>query len=97
MRIGTDPMADIAVLKLKLDTRKHPDVPLAVAEWGDSDNAKVGDIVLAMGCPMAVSQSVTKGIISNTQLDDAAIHGRHRSGSTAKTSARSSAGSATTR
>ena len=68
VRIGTDPMADIAVLKLKLDTRKHPDVPLAVAKWGDSDAAKVGDIVLSMGCPMAVSQSVTKGIVSNTQL-----------------------------
>jgi serine protease Do len=68
VRIGTDPMADIAVLKLKLDTRKKSSPPLAVAVWGDSDKAKVGDVVLAMGCPMAVSQSVTKGIISNTQL-----------------------------
>jgi serine protease Do len=68
VRIGTDPMADIAVLKLKLDTRKHPEVPLAVAKWADSDTAKVGDVVLSMGCPMAVSQSVTKGIISNTHL-----------------------------
>ena len=42
--------------------------PLAVAAWGDSDKAKVGDVVLAMGCPMAVSQSVTKGIVSNTQM-----------------------------
>ena len=68
VRIGTDPMADIAVLKLKLDTRKHPDAPLSVAKWADSDAAKVGDIVLSMGCPMAVSQSVTKGIVSNTHL-----------------------------
>ena len=68
VRIGTDPMADIAVLKLKLDTRKHPGVPLSVAKWADSDAAKVGDIVLSMGCPMAVSQSVTKGIVSNTHL-----------------------------
>jgi serine protease Do len=68
VRIGTDPMADIAVLKLKLDSRKQPAAPLAVATWGDSDKAKVGDVVLAMGCPMAVSQSVTKGIISNMQL-----------------------------
>ena len=60
-RVGTDPLADIAVLKLKLETRKHPDVPLAVAAWGDSNRLKVGDVVLAMGCPMAVSQSVTKG------------------------------------
>ncbi len=68
VRIGTDPMADIAVLKLKLGDRKRSAPPLAVAVWGDSSKAKVGDVVLAMGCPMAVSQSVTKGIISNTQL-----------------------------
>ncbi len=67
-RIGTDPMADIAVLKLKLETRKRPDAPLAVAAWGNSDELKVGDVVLAMGSPMAVSQSVTKGIVSNTQM-----------------------------
>ena len=67
-RVGTDPLADIAVLKLKLETRKHPDVPLAVATWGDSNRLKVGDVVLAMGCPMAVSQSVTQGIVSNTQM-----------------------------
>lgn len=66
--IGTDPMADISVLKLKLDTRKYPDRPLAVAKWGDSSKLKVGDIVLAMGCPAAVSQSVTQGIVSNTQM-----------------------------
>jgi serine protease Do len=68
VRVGTDPMADIAVLKLKLNARKHPDAPLAVAAWGDSDRLNVGDVVLAMGCPMAVSQSVTKGIVSNMQM-----------------------------
>ncbi len=68
VRVGTDPLADIAVLKLKLETRKRPDVPLAVAAWGDSSQLKVGDVVLAMGCPMAISQSVTQGIVSNTQM-----------------------------
>ena len=68
VRVGSDPMADIAVLKLKLKTRKHPDAPLAAAAWGDSDRIKVGDVVLAMGSPMAVSQSVTKGIVSNVQM-----------------------------
>jgi serine protease Do len=67
-RVGTDPLSDISVLKLKMDTRKKPDVPLAVATWGDSGRLKVGDVVLAMGSPMAVSQSVTRGIVSNTQL-----------------------------
>lgn len=68
VRVGTDAMSDISVLKLKLNTRKHPDAPLAVAGWGDSSRLKVGDVVLAMGSPMAVSQSVTKGIVSNTQM-----------------------------
>jgi serine protease Do len=67
-RVGTDPMADICVLKLKLDSRKDPNKPLPVAQWGDSDKVRVGDVVLAMGCPGALSQSVTRGIISNTQL-----------------------------
>jgi serine protease Do len=68
VRLGSDPLSDIAVLKLKLATRKRPDAPLAVAVWGDSDRLKVGDVVLAMGCPMAISQSVTKGIVSNTRM-----------------------------
>ncbi len=68
VRVGTDPLADIAVLKLKLETRRHQDVPLAAAAWGDSDRLKVGDVVLAMGCPMAVSQSVTQGIVSNMRM-----------------------------
>ncbi len=66
--IGTDPLGDLAVVKLKLDTRKDPKKPLAVAKWGDSDKLKVGDVVLAMGSPMAVSQSVTRGIVSNVQM-----------------------------
>ncbi len=41
---------------------------MAVATWGDSSKLKVGDVVLAMGSPMAVSQSVTQGIVSNTQM-----------------------------
>lgn len=66
--VGTDPLADIAVLKLRLDQRKAPKAPVPVAVWGDSDKVKVGDVVMAMGSPAAVSQSVTRGIVSNTQL-----------------------------
>jgi serine protease Do len=67
-RVGTDPLSDVAVLKLKLESRKRPDAPLAAAAWGDSSQLKVGDVVLAMGSPMALSQSVTEGIVSNTQM-----------------------------
>ncbi|MFH0793664.1 MAG: trypsin-like peptidase domain-containing protein, partial [bacterium] len=62
--IGTDPMADIAVLKIQ------PDKPTSFtfARWGDSSKARVGDPVLALGSPLALSQSVTRGIISNTEM-----------------------------
>ncbi len=65
--IGTDALGDIAIIKLDLSHRKNK-APLAVAKFGDSDKVRVGDTVLAMGSPMAVSQSVTKGIVANTSL-----------------------------
>jgi serine protease Do len=62
--IGSDPQTDIAVIKLKSDgSRIFP-----AAEFGDSETAHVGDYVLAMGSPMSLSQSVTLGIVSNTEL-----------------------------
>lgn len=65
--VGTDALADIAVIKLDLAARKK-NTPLPVAEFGDSDRLRVGDTVLAMGSPGGVAQSVTKGIVSNTAL-----------------------------
>lgn len=62
--IGTDPLADIAVIKLISPDGK----PFPVASFGDSSKIEVGDRVYAMGCPYALSQSVTNGIISNTEL-----------------------------
>ncbi|MBI4650862.1 trypsin-like peptidase domain-containing protein, partial [Candidatus Desantisbacteria bacterium] len=53
--IGTDPLADIAIIKLK--NEKNHTFPKA--EFGDSEKVKVGDYVLAMGSPLALSQSVT--------------------------------------
>ena len=62
--VGKDPLTDIAVLQLKpREPREFP-----VAQFGDSDALYVGEYVLAMGCPMALSQSVTLGIVSNTQM-----------------------------
>lgn len=66
--VGTDALADIAVLKLDLSTRRDPKVPLAVAKFGNSDEVRVGDAVLAMGSPAGLSQSVTKGIVANTEM-----------------------------
>ena len=61
--IGTDPLADIAVIKLAASGAPYP-----VATWGDSSVLRVGDSVLAMGSPYALSQSVTAGIVANTEL-----------------------------
>lgn len=66
--VGTDPMADIAILKLDLSTRSKSAPPLPVAHFGKSDHLAVGETVLAMGCPLALSQSVTKGIIANLNM-----------------------------
>ena len=62
--VGTDPLTDISILKLKPE---HP-VEFKYAEFGDSAKIQVGEYVLAMGSPMALSQSVTLGIISNTEM-----------------------------
>ena len=55
--IGTDPETDLAVLKIDLDK-------LPVVVIGNSDAARVGDQVLAIGNPFGVGQTVTGGIIS---------------------------------
>jgi serine protease DegS len=57
--VGQDPDTDIAILHLGLD--KLPIMPL-----GRSDTLRVGDIVLAIGNPYGLSQTVTLGIVSAT-------------------------------
>ena len=55
--VGADPPSDLAVLKV--DTSNLP-----VLTLGDSDRMRVGDVVLAIGNPLGVGQTVTMGIIS---------------------------------
>ena len=90
--VGTDPLSDIAVIKL------HPDKPrtFPAAQFGDSSKLQRGQTVLAMGSPLALSQSVTQGIVSNTEMIMPQAFGGGAICSTARTSARSCAGSATT-
>jgi serine protease Do len=66
--VGTDPLCDLAIIKLDLSSRRNPKEPLPYAKFGDSDKLKVGDVVLAMGSPSGLSQSVTKGIVANTAM-----------------------------
>jgi serine protease Do len=59
--VGTDPLSDIAVVRLRPATpRTFP-----AARFGDSSLLRRGQTVLAMGSPLALSQSVTQGIVSN--------------------------------
>ena len=55
--VGSDPPSDLAVLKIDGDGLS----PLALA---DSDKVQVGDVVLAVGNPLGIGQTVTLGIIS---------------------------------
>lgn len=62
--IGTDALTDISVLKIMSENPQN----FVFGIFGDSDNIKVGDYVLAMGSPMALNPSVTLGIISNQRM-----------------------------
>ncbi len=55
--VGTDPETDLAVIKISLDK-------LPVIVLGQAEQAQVGDVVLAIGNPFGVGQTVTMGIIS---------------------------------
>ena len=65
--VGEDPLTDLAVLKLDLSELKDPAMILPSAKFGDSDELRIGDTVMAMGSPWALSRSVTLGIVSNTE------------------------------
>ena len=64
--VGRDPDTDLAVLKIDL-------TPLPVADFGRSDLLKVGDVVLAIGNPVGLSQTVTHGIVSATSRQQLGI------------------------
>ena len=57
--IGRDAQSDVAVLKIEASGLPH-------VEFGNSDSVQVGDIVLAMGNPFGIGQTVTMGIVGAT-------------------------------
>ena len=58
--VGTDPETDLAVLKIDADN-------LQDIQFGDPNKAEIGDVVLAIGNPFGMGQTVTQGIVSATQ------------------------------
>mgnify|MGYP001156785442 FL=1 len=61
--IGRDPKTDLAVLKVE------PEEPLVHVNWGDSETARVGNWVIAIGNPFGLGNTVTAGIISARARD----------------------------
>jgi serine protease Do len=61
--IGTDPYMDLAVLEIQSDEKFQP------VGFGDSDKARVGDWVIAIGNPFGFGGTVTSGIISSRNRD----------------------------
>ena len=55
--VGADPETDLAVLRIELKN-------LPAMTFGSSENIKIGDVVLAIGNPFGVGQTVTMGIVS---------------------------------
>ena len=55
--VGSDPPSDLAVLKVEA-------TGLPTVSLGDSDKVRVGDVVLALGNPLGIGQTVTSGIVS---------------------------------
>ena len=64
--VGVDPDTDLAVLQISL-----PHLP--VIAFGQSNDVRVGDVVLAIGNPLGLSQTVTNGIVSATGREDLGI------------------------
>ncbi len=56
--VGRDPKTDLALIKIEADE------PLPAVAFGDSDAARVGDWVIAIGTPFGLDQTVTVGVIS---------------------------------
>jgi serine protease Do len=66
--VGTDAKSDLAVIKLKGEVKNLKPLPL-----GDSAQLRLGDIVLAIGNPFGVGQTVTMGIVSAKGRADVGI------------------------
>lgn len=67
--INGDEKLDIALMKIDLP----PDAKIPAIRWGDSDTLQVGDVVLAVGNPFGIGQSVSMGVVSAVDRSAAAL------------------------
>lgn len=67
--VGQDDKLDLGVLKLTLTSNER----LPAARYGESDTLQVGDVVLALGNPFGIGQSVSFGVVSAVQRSAAAL------------------------
>lgn len=68
-RVGQDEKLDLAVLQVEMTSNLN----LPAAKFGNSDTLQVGDVVLAIGNPFGIGQSVSFGIVSAVQRSAAAL------------------------
>ncbi len=66
--VGADDITDLAVLKIDAHN-------LIAAEWGDSDELEVGDLVWALGSPFGLDRSFTFGIVSSKSRRSGSLRG----------------------
>jgi len=69
--IGMDRLTDAALIKMETETR------VKVLPLGNSDNLRMGEMVLAMGNPLGLRHSVTSGIVSAKERISPHLHGKH--------------------
>ena len=80
--IGTDPVTDIAVVKINTGGVKLP-----VAQLGNSDDLRIGDWAIAVGNPLDIGTTVTLGIISAVNRTGLSAEGGHSMNSVIQTDA----------
>ena len=74
---GVDEIVDVAVLKI-IDGDGPPISDLPIAELGDSDTLSVGKIVIAVGSPGGLDNTVTMGIVSGLERSSAMVGIPHK-------------------
>lgn len=72
--IGTDPLTDLAVLKIEAENLKP-------AHFENTENIKIGQLVIAVGSPLGLNQTVTSGIISALGRGKLGLNRRGENGS----------------